>query len=186
MCLILQTLGQAGKGLHISRGGMGRSWFREFRAQVREAKVGRIMSKISQGPQGAAVEEGLRFPPGEPQSDVPTGKSGQSPVSPGPQGLGQMGFLMPKPNALPAHVEPCWVGPWPGTRSTKGWNTAKGLEPGPPEQAVLSSCHSDRPCQASRHRPAGPYTGGLACSLAKLLLGPQAAHGPFGERPCPQ
>lgn len=91
-CLILQTLGQAGKGLHIGRGGAGRSWTGELRAQVREAKVGRIMSNISQGLTGPSGGGGAAAPPRGPPSDVPTGKSGQSPVSPGPRGLGQMGF----------------------------------------------------------------------------------------------
>lgn len=179
-------IGSGRDGASHRQGREGQILVQGTQSTCQGSKGGKDHEQNFPGATGRSGGGGAAVPPGEPQSDVPTGKSGQSPVSPGPQGLGQMGFQMPKPNALPAHVEPCWVGPWPGTRSTKGWDTAKGLEPGPPEQAVLSSCHSARPCQASRRRPAGPYTGGLACSLAKLLLGPQAAPGPFGERPCPQ
>lgn len=53
--------------------------------------MGRIVSKISQGLQGAVGGE-AGSSPGEAKSDVPTGKSGQSLVSPGTSGLGQMGF----------------------------------------------------------------------------------------------
>ena len=98
---------------------------------------------------------------------------------------------MPSPSALSTHVQPSWVEilAWhllyrASLISAKGWDAIQGLGPGSPragssEPVTLPG--SARPLS----RPAGPHGGGLGCSLAKLLLGPQPAHG-GAERPCPQ
>lgn len=141
------------------------------------------MSKISLGLQGAVGGGGCSSPRGG-QAAMPTGNSGQSPISPGPSEAGPDEILEAKPQCT---LYPCrakWWNPRPGTRSAgphtslpRGGTQSRGLGLGSLELAVLSPCHSARQCQASQHRPAGPCGRGLGCSLAKLLLGPQPAHG---------
>lgn len=100
--LILQTLGQAGKGLHI---GQGRDGQILVQGSSEHMSGKQKWEDHEQNIPGAAGGSGWRrrsaVPPGEPQSELPTGKSGQSPVSPGPSGTGPNGILDAKAQCTP-------------------------------------------------------------------------------------
>lgn len=82
------TLGQAGKGPHVGQGKDGQVL---DQSTCQGSRTGKDGEQNIPGAAGAAGG-GSCSSPGEALSDVPTGKSGQSPVSQKPPGLGQMAF----------------------------------------------------------------------------------------------
>lgn len=115
------------------------------------------------------------------------------PVSPGPSGARPGGIPDAKPQCTlyPCQEEATLLGGNLGQPQAlqglahlcQGLGQSLGLEPGVKELEPGSSrVVSSEPLSLyqavpdSQHRPVGPCGGGLRCSLAKLLLGPQPAH----------
>lgn len=142
------------------------------------------MSRISQGLRGTALEEGLQFRRGNLRPMCPLANQSKAQSPQDRRDWARWGSRCQKPmHSLLG--EPCWVEPWPGTHPTKGWDALTGLEPSPPEQAVLSSCHSARQCRPLRTGQQDPTRVGCPAVLLSSSLAPRLPTVHLAKGPAP-